>query len=194
MPKLTVATPLGYLTATPSTDPDHPGISIDLSPMDEAGGEIPVSYTETDSSGPDITLATRVWGDAASEDPTTGPIFHQGLPAPAADVPGVSGKLVYICSPYAGKNMREREQHIQDARMYCMKAVEEGCVPYAAHLAVCGFLDDAIPEERQAGIALDAAMMALCDELWVFGDTVSTGMAAEIAWFEKAGRPIRHFP
>lgn len=198
MPKIIVRTPLGILSATPSADPEHPGISVDLAPMDGKGGEIPVSYVETDGRDPaSATMSTRVWGDARTEDPTAGPIVHENLPRPADGwSPGTSQskKLVYICSPYKGENMREREQNIQNARNYCMSAVAQGCVPYSAHLAICGFLDDSIPEERAVGIALDTAMMELCDELWVFGDRISSGMASEIAWFEEIGRPIRRFP
>lgn len=187
MPRLAIDTPLGVLIATRSNDPGHPGISIDLDPMD-GKGQLPVAYIETD----DGRLVTRVWGDATQEDPTCR-VDHGAIPAP---LPGYAPsepdrrRLVYICAPYKGADMREREQNVQNARMHAMYVLGKGCVPYAAHLAVCGFLDDDIPAERDAGIAVDAAVMALCDELWVFGDKISAGMKAEIAAFEKANKPI----
>ncbi len=36
-------------------------------------------------------------------------------------------------------------------------------------------------------------LLSLCDELWVFGDRISKGMAAEIEYAKSACIPIRYF-
>ena len=36
-------------------------------------------------------------------------------------------------------------------------------------------------------------LLGKCEQLWVFGKTISTGMAAEIEKAEKRGMPIRYF-
>ena len=36
-------------------------------------------------------------------------------------------------------------------------------------------------------------LLGLCDELWVFGDRISKGMAAEIEYAKKAYIPVRYF-
>ena len=36
-------------------------------------------------------------------------------------------------------------------------------------------------------------LLGKCEQLWVFGGTISTGMAAEIEKAEKRDMPIRYF-
>lgn len=42
-------------------------------------------------------------------------------------------------------------------------------------------LDDTNPEQRTLGLRLGLRLLEACDELWVFGKHVSSGMASEIA-------------
>lgn len=73
---LTVDTPLGQLKITETTDPQHPGLSIDLLQPNVAG-EIPlvlVEYCGAEDADADLPakeqLITRVWGQASKEDYT----------------------------------------------------------------------------------------------------------------------------
>lgn len=100
--------------------------------------------------------------------------------------------IVYICAPYSGTPERIQE-NIAKVRKYCCMAAAQGFAPFAAHLAICGFLNDNIPEQRQLGIEIDEAFMEKCNELWVFGSRISSGMTAEIEWFKRAKKPIRWF-
>ena len=52
-----------------------------------------------------------------------------------------SRALVYICSPYAGNTVR----NILAAQKYCRYAVEQGYLPFAAHLFFPQFLNDENP-------------------------------------------------
>ncbi len=61
---------------------------------------------------------------------------------------------------------------------------------FAPHLLYPAVLDDAIPEERQAGIEMGLTLLYRCDEL-AFGPHVSSGMQAEIAEAERLRIPVR---
>ena len=80
--------------------------------------------------------------------------------------------LVYICSPYAGD-------------------VEKKCIPLAPHLLCPQYLDE--KTERWLGLKMGIVFMGKCEEVWVFGDTVSEGMAAEIEKARKLRKKIRYF-
>ena len=40
---------------------------------------------------------------------------------------------------------------------------------------------------------MNMVLMSKCAEVWVFGDTISNGMAAEIRRAEETQRPVRYF-
>ena len=90
--------------------------------------------------------------------------------------------LVYICSPYAG----DVEKNTFRARAFSRFAVERHCIPIAPHLLCPQYLDE--ETERWLGLKMCIVFMGKCEEVWVFGDTVSEGMAAEI---EKPGSCAR---
>lgn len=84
--------------------------------------------------------------------------------------------IVYICSPYAG----DIKANVAAARRYSRFAVEKGYIPIAPHLLFPQFLNDGDPTERELGLFLGNAIMSKCSEIWVFGERISNGMAAEI--------------
>lgn len=98
-------------------------------------------------------------------------------------------KLVYICSPYAG----DVQENLRRARQYSRFAVFHGSVPMTPHLMYPQFLQDAEPAERKIGTECVMTVLALCDEIWVFGDRISKGMAAEIEYAKEAYIPVRYF-
>lgn len=85
-----------------------------------------------------------------------------------------SKKTVYVCSPLAG----EISVNIAKAREYAKFVAEQGGTPIAPH--VTEIFDDLIPAEREMGLAMGIDYLHKADELWVFGDRISSGMAAEI--------------
>ena len=89
-------------------------------------------------------------------------------------------RLIYICSPLRG----DIEKNIQKAQGYCREAVDlwPDVIPIAPHVYCTQFLDDTIPQEREAGMELGIALLDMCDELWVYGiNNPSEGMKKEIA-------------
>lgn len=97
--------------------------------------------------------------------------------------------LVYIASPFAGDTERNTER----ARGYCRFAVSQKAIPLAPHLLYPQFMDDEDKQQREQGIRFALILLDKCDELWVFGNTISEGMSREIAKAKKKGKPIRYF-
>lgn len=84
-------------------------------------------------------------------------------------------RKVYVVSPYAG----DIASNVQKAICYCRQAIEAGYMPVASHLLYPAILDDGKTTERELGLMFGLALLALCDEVWVFGPT-SAGMEQEI--------------
>ncbi len=98
-------------------------------------------------------------------------------------------QLVYICSPYAG----DIEYNVNRAKGYCRFAVSKGYIPLAPALHYPLFLDDSDRDERELGLSFALLLLTKCNELWVFGDRISSGMAQEIRKAKQRGMPIRYF-
>lgn len=54
-------------------------------------------------------------------------------------------------------------------------------------------MDDNVPEERNTAIFMNWVLMSKCVELWVFGETISSGMKAEIERAKRKKMKIRYF-
>lgn len=99
----------------------------------------------------------------------------------------MENKLIYIASPYAG----DVEKNVTFAKAACRYAMEQGCTPVAVHLLYPQFLDDRNPQERAAGLAMGHQVLSVCDELWVCGNRISSGMETEIQEAKRMGIPVR---
>lgn len=98
--------------------------------------------------------------------------------------------LVYICSPYRG----DTEKNAEKARKYSRFAIESNAIPMTPHLLYPQFMDDSNPEERYlATHTINYVLVGKCQEMWVFGDYISEGMACEIALAERRRMKIRYF-
>ena len=95
--------------------------------------------------------------------------------------------LVYIASPFAG----DEEKNTKNALSYCRFAVDSGAIPWAPHLFLPRFMSDS--EERDEAMFMNMVFLGKCEQLWVFGDRITDGMAAEIARAKKRQMPIRFF-
>ena len=86
-------------------------------------------------------------------------------------------KKVYVASRYAG-NVEENTAAALD---YCRYVIMGNCIPVASHIlyAASGMLDDNSEAERELGLMFGLSLLAVCDEVWVFGD-ISAGMQQEI--------------
>ena len=96
---------------------------------------------------------------------------------------------VYIVSRYAG----DVENNVKAAIRYCRFAIDKQKMPIAAHLLYPQIVDDNDPTEREVGTMYGLALLALCDEVWCFGKTLSAGMEQEIKEAKRLGKPIKYF-
>ena len=118
-------------------------------------------------------------------------------------------RLIYICSPYRPvdiapktaplKEIERIQKHeiaanIDRARRACRIVVALGMIPMAPHIYFTQFMDDTVETERRRGMDFGLRWLAECDELWVFGERISEGMAAEIAKAKELGKEIRNLP
>ena len=94
--------------------------------------------------------------------------------------------IAYICSPYSG----DTERNAEAARRYSRYATDQGYIALAPHLLLPQYMSE--ETERELAISTDLRLLGLCQEIWVFGDTVSEGMRREIAHAETAGIPVRY--
>ena len=97
--------------------------------------------------------------------------------------------IVYVCSPFAG----DIERNIANARRYCRFAVDSGSIPLAPHLLFPQFMDDSNEHDHGLAMVMNMALMSKCAEVWVFGEHISKGMAAEIRKAKEKQRPVRYF-
>lgn len=95
--------------------------------------------------------------------------------------------LVYICSPYRG----DINQNVKKAQVYSRFAVEQQYVPLAPHLLFPQFVSEVT--ERRMALKMDSAVLLRCDEVWVFGDEITGGMASDIRLAKAAGKPVHYF-
>ena len=96
---------------------------------------------------------------------------------------------VYIVSRYAG----DVENNVASAIRYCRFAIDKKKMPIAAHLLYPQIVDDNNPDEREIGTMYGLALLALCDEVWCFGENLSSGMEQEIKEAKRLGKPIKYF-
>lgn len=97
--------------------------------------------------------------------------------------------IVYICSPYAG----DAGTNTDRAKRYGLFAALQMVVPVVPHLMYPQFLSEDDPRDRRIGLDFSLRLLDRCDEVWVFGDRVSSGMAGEIARAQDLRLPIRYF-
>lgn len=97
--------------------------------------------------------------------------------------------IIYICSPLSGDIAANQEK----ARRYCKFAVDRGYIPLAPHLYFPQFMAEDREDERNLALFMDIVLLGKCSEMWVFGETISKGMALEIERARRKGQPIRYF-
>lgn len=94
---------------------------------------------------------------------------------------------VYVVSPYSG----DVSNNVEAARKYCRFVAMKKHIPLASHLIYPQFLKDDNPAERELGTMFGMALLAMCDEVWVFGKERTTGMKAEINEARRLHKTIR---
>lgn len=95
--------------------------------------------------------------------------------------------VVYICSKYSG----DITTNSNDAKRYSRFAVEQGVIPIAPHLLFPLFMDE--KTEREIAMYMNEVLISRVDELWVFGNELSSGMKVEVEAAKNLKKQIRYF-
>lgn len=96
-------------------------------------------------------------------------------------------KKVYICSPLGGNI----EKNLEQVKQYTKYALKCGTAPVVPHFYVL-CLDNNDPKAREIGIAAGLNLLWFCDEMWIFGDSISEGMKTEIQFCKNLNINMRH--
>ena len=91
--------------------------------------------------------------------------------------------VVFVCSPYGGK-----PRNVTRAFNYCIMETELGNIPFAPHCFYPQFMDE--KTDRYIAIEMGIEMLSRCDELHVWGDKITEGMAMEIEYATENGIPV----
>jgi hypothetical protein len=97
-------------------------------------------------------------------------------------------RRVYICAPLGG----DVAGNIERAKEYARFAFECGVTPVIPHFYAL-ILNDLNPAERELGLKAGLSLIWAVDEVWCFGDTVSSGMKDELALARQLGITVRTF-
>ncbi len=95
--------------------------------------------------------------------------------------------VVYICSPFSG----DQKTNTKRAKKYSRYAVDRGVIPFAPHLLLPMYMKE--ETERGQALYMDLVFLGRCDELWVFGNSITSGMQAEINKAAELGIVTRFF-
>lgn len=99
------------------------------------------------------------------------------------------GPLVYIC----GGGIREGETDREPLRRYCSFAQMHGVVPLAPGLLLERLQNDRNPRSRIRAEELRVALLAACNQLWVFDEPSRLARHPEFAQAQALGLVIRCF-
>ncbi len=89
--------------------------------------------------------------------------------------------LVYICSPLSAPTKQGIRMNMEKAAYYAgLVSGVTGCRAIAPHSFLPEYLDDNIPEEREAALAFGLSILKLSKAVIVCGNRISSGMRGEI--------------
>jgi hypothetical protein len=90
----------------------------------------------------------------------------------------VDKKLIFIAHPIGG----DVKGNMEKVLAICEHVHREGNIPVAPYLVSLQYLNDAITEDRELGVEANLSCFnrGFVDELWLYGDRISSGMKREI--------------
>lgn len=132
------------------------------------------------------------------KNPQSNPLMSLTSVRPPGD--DTAPKKVYVCSPFRptavslADRAEEQRSNIERALKACRILAMMGIQPLAPHLYFTRFLKDDVAVERDNGMRFALSWLEQADELWVFGDRVTEGMAQEIDEAKELGKPVCTLP
>lgn len=106
---------------------------------------------------------------------------------------------IYVCCPVRPKAkepekaVAELKANLDRAEKACRLIIAAGGIPLCSPLyCIYGLdLDEQKPEERRLGLEIGLDMLRAADEVAVFSEHISEGMAEEIKLASRLGIPVR---
>lgn len=97
-------------------------------------------------------------------------------------------KTVFIAHPISG----DIEGNMKKVLNICKEVHSKDIIPVAPYLVSLQYLNDEVVEDRDLGVVanLECFHRSYIDELWLFGDKVSSGMKQEIFLAKELNIPI----
>ncbi|TRZ53239.1 DUF4406 domain-containing protein [bacterium] len=97
-------------------------------------------------------------------------------------------KTIFIAHPISG----DIAGNVEKILKICKKIHNKTMIPVAPYLVSLQYLNDGEQEERNLGIEanFEAFHRGYIDELWLFGETISSGMREEINLALSLGIPV----
>lgn len=97
-------------------------------------------------------------------------------------------KTVFVAHPIAG----DVEGNVKKVLTICRAIHTKDVIPIAPYIVSLQYLDDGVHEDRQLGIDANRVCFErkLIDEVWLFGDRISSGMKHEVILAITLGIPV----
>ena len=97
-------------------------------------------------------------------------------------------KTVFVAHPISG----DIKENMKRVLKICAQIHSPHVIPVAPYLAALQYLNDEVVEDRRLGIDAnhECFRRKYVDELWLYGDRISTGMRGEIELAIQHGIPV----
>lgn len=100
----------------------------------------------------------------------------------------------YICSPLRAETKKGIDMNVSAVRAYMSYAIiRMGVSATAPHAFLPMILDDEVSEERELALNVGLVVLKKCEQMFVCGSKLSSGMLGEIIRAFELGKEIRVF-
>lgn len=97
-------------------------------------------------------------------------------------------KIIYIAHPIGGDVDANIKKVLAIVRELNLSGLP--IVPFAPYIVDVLALDDSDPDQRNRGFENNKQLFQMIDEVWLYGDKISSGMKTEIDWANELGIPV----
>lgn len=108
--------------------------------------------------------------------------FRDRMPERSHDGP----KLVYICAPLRGDAIH----NIEFARQKAQEVFQDGDIPVCPHITLPSNADPACSVQDEAARKMGLRLLESCQQINIYGSTITEGMQAEIRRAQELGIPM----